>query len=338
MVRQDDRLLSRLRRLAGASVLTLVLAAGGAAAAGWWYYTAPGPLPAPSAVVIPPGGYASTATALQRAGVLAPGWTGSEAFRLAVLLTRREGQIHAAELMFPAHASLQESLNVLRHGAPVLHRLTIPEGLTARQTEALINAAPFLQGQTGSFADGSVLPQTYSYVRDTDRKVLISRMQQAMQREVARIWKDRASDLPLTDPQQLVILASVVEKETAVEAERPQVAQVFLNRLRIGMKLQADPTTIYALTNGEGRLGRTLTHADMSIQSPYNTYVVTGLPPGPICSPGVASLEASAHPDKGDELYFVAAGDGTHRFTASLQEHNRNVSSWRAVREGKGTP
>ncbi|WP_173582141.1 endolytic transglycosylase MltG [Acetobacter musti] len=322
----------RRRRILSAVIGGGLLAAGAVPGIGYWRYSAPGPLPETKALVIPPGGYASTIAALQEGGALRNDMPDVWIFRAAIALTRREGQLHAAELQFPAYGSMRDLLNVLRHGQPVRHPITIPEGLAAKQILTVLNEAPLLSGKIDTLPEGDVLPQTYYYLRNTGRGALVARMKLAMQRAVSHVWENRDPSAGLQDPEQMVILASIVEKETGLPAERPHVARVFLNRLRLGMKLQADPTTIYALTDGAGRLGRALTHADMGIQSPYNTYVTAGLPPTPICSPGLASLEAVAHPAPGDDLYFVAAGDGTHRFTPSLNEHNRNVSALRTVR------
>ncbi|MBB3881194.1 endolytic transglycosylase MltG [Acetobacter oeni] len=325
------------RRLAGLLAGSLLLG-GSLAGVGYWRYVAPGPLPASTPLVIPPGGYTSTIAALQHGGAVRDNPVDTWLFQTAIILTRRDGQLHAAELQFPAMGSMRDILFVLRHGQPVRHPITIPEGLTAKQIAALVNDAPLLTGHLDVPPEGEVLPQTYNYLRDMPRTTLALRMKLAMQREVVRIWTSRVPSPELRDPEQLVILASIVEKETGLPEERPHVARVFLNRLRLGMKLQADPTTIYALTDGAGHLGRPLTHADMSIQSPYNTYVTAGLPPTPICSPGVAALEAVAHPAPGDDLYFVASGNGTHRFTASLDEHNHNVDALRALRENAASP
>lgn len=314
----------------GAGVLAAVVLTGGAVAgAGWWRYTAPGPLPAPTALDIPHGGYASTITALQQGHALSANGIDDYVFRAAIALTRHEGQLHAAELMFPAHVSMRDVLSVLRHGKPVLHQLTIPEGLTASQITALVQAAPFLKGTVAGLGEGEALPETYSYLRDSDRAALVVRMKQAMQRQVEAVWKGRDPSIGLSDPAQLVTLASMVEKETGLPEERPRIARVFLNRLSRGMKLQSDPTTVYALNGGAGPLGRPLVRSDLATQSPYNTYVNTGLPPGPICSPGLAALQAVAHPAPGDELYFVATGSGGSHFASSLDEHNRNVSAFR---------
>nr|WP_230975497.1 endolytic transglycosylase MltG [Acetobacter garciniae] len=300
----------------------------------WHDYTRPGPLAAGQDIVIHRGGYAATLATLQDTGVLPTGaWTG-RLFQLSIALTRGEGQIHAAELHFPAQVSMRETLWILRHGKPVLHRLTIPEGLSAFDITALIQSAPFLTAAVSSPAEGSVLPETYTYLRDEPRPELLARMQSNMAHTLVSIWRERDSSLPLQGPEDLLVLASLVEKETAVPAERPLVARVLLNRLQKGMKLQTDPTVIYALTQGRP-LGRTLTHADLQTPSPYNTYMNTGLPPGPICSPGLAALEAAAHPAQSDALYFVANGTGGHNFAATLSEHNRNVSLFRTQHSGQ---
>ncbi|MBO1359571.1 endolytic transglycosylase MltG [Acetobacter sacchari] len=312
------------RSLAVLAVFVAVCAATAGACV--WRYRAPGPLPAQAAIVIPHGGYSSTIRALQGQGVLPAGWFDTQLFRLAIAVTRHDGQLHAAELEFPAAASMKQILHVLRHGQPVRHWLTIPEGLTSRQIAALVNAAPFLAGTVAAPMEGGIAPQTYDYLRGVERSALLDRMRAAMEREVAEVWAGRDADLSLKTPEEMVTLASIVEKETAVPEERPHIARVFLNRLRLGMKLQADPTTIYAANDGAGPLGRPLTHADLAFASPYNTYVSAGLPPGPICSPGLASLQAVAHPASGEDLYFVASGEGGHRFAASLAEHNRNVA------------
>ncbi|NHN87648.1 endolytic transglycosylase MltG [Acetobacter conturbans] len=324
----------RWGRLAGGLFLAAAVTSAGAVGAGWWRYTMPGPLPEATALVIPHGGYASTIAALQQGQALSTDAVDTFVFRAAIPLTHREGQLHAAELLFPAHASMRDILSVLRHGRPVLHPLTIPEGLTASQILTIISAAPFLKGTAEELGEGEVLPETYRYLRDTDRVALTERMKHAMRREVDAIWQGRDQTIPLTDPAQLVTLASIVEKETGLPDERPHIARVFLNRLKLGMKLQSDPTTIFALNNGAGALGRPLTHSDLMTPSPYNTYMVTGLPPGPICSPGGAALQAVAHPAPGDDLYFVATGNGGHNFAGSLDEHNRNVAALRKMQDG----
>ncbi|PHY93645.1 aminodeoxychorismate lyase [Acetobacter pomorum] len=315
----------------GSLFLLSALAGGGTGFFAWYTYIQPGPLVEATDVVVPHGNYASTLAALQQAQVLPSGWLTDKLFVTAISLTRKDGQLHAAELHFPQHVSMQNVLFILRHGKPVLHKLTIPEGLSAHQIQALIATAPFLNGDTPLPAEGSTLPQTYNYLRNSTRAELVKRAQNAMQVALATVWqkRDSAIDGILPSPQILLVLASLIEKETALPAERPVVARVFLNRLQKGMKLQTDPTVIYAITHGNPPLGRALTRTDLATPDPYNTYVVTGLPPGPICSPGLSSLEAAAHPASGDALFFVANGNGGHNFSTTLAEHNRNVSVFR---------
>lgn len=318
------------------SLLLVVCAAGGGIAAwGWWQYGAPGPAPEARAVVVARGGLASTAATLQRAGVIAPGRASDLLFRVAVHLTRQDGVLHAAELEFPAHASLRDVLFVLRHAKPVVHRLTVPEGFSALQVADLIDRAPVLTGPPpgpppGPPAEGSVLPQTYDYEWGTPRVALLARMQAAMEATLETVWRERVPLPEIPDRRTLVVLASMVERETAIAAERPLVARVFLNRLRLGMRLQSDPTVVYGINRGAGPLGHGLTRAELDAPSAYNTYTLPGLPVGPICAPGLASLEAVAHPAESDALYFVADGSGGHAFAGSLAEHNRNVGAWRA--------
>lgn len=292
---------------------------------------APGPLAKATDVVVPPGSLDHIAAVLARAGVI----RDTLALRAAAWWTQGEGPLHAGEFRFPAHASLRATLGVLRTARPVQHYLTIPEGLTARQIAALLAHAGALEGAVTPPPEGAVLPETYAYERGTTRQALLTRAEQAMDKALAAAWAGRAEGLGLAAPRDLLILASMVERETARPEERAMVAAVFLNRLRLGMRLQSDPTVVYAVSDGLGVLDRKLSRADLESDSPYNTYRVAGLPPGPIASPGRASLEAVAHPAASDALYFVADGSGGHVFARTLAEHNRNVAKWRAL-ESKG--
>ncbi len=290
-------------------------------------YDGPGPLAAARAVVVPHGGPQEVGQALRAAGVIGHLWQ----FRLAVLATEGDGVLRAAELAFPAHASLATVLAVLRHGKPVEHFVTIAEGLTAVEIQALLARTPGLVGPSPLPEEGAVLPQTYAFTLGTTRAAVEARAEAAMRRTLAEVWQTRAPGLPLASPRQLLTLASIVERETALASERPLVAAVFLNRLDLGMRLQSDPTVIYAVSHGSGVLDHPLTRADLERPSPYNTYRIDGLPPGPIASPGLASLEAVAHPATSRDLYFVADGSGGHAFARTLAQHNRNVAHWRAV-------
>jgi UPF0755 protein len=319
-----------MRWLIAALALLVAIAGGGA-----WYarhaYRAPGPLAAIHIVVVPRGTTDAIAALLQREGVI----DSAFAFRAAAALTARQGPLRAAELEFPAHASLAAVLGVLRHGKPVEHRITIAEGLTAAAIATELAANQVLSGPVPVPPEGAVLPQTYDATLGTARAAVLARAEAAMKVAVAKVWAGRAPDLPLASPAQLVTLASIVERETAKPAERTHIAGVYINRLRQGMKLQADPTVAYAASGGQSIDGAGITRADLAMDSPYNTYRVTGLPPGPICSPGLASLEAAAHPLATDDLYFVADGTGGHAFAATLAEHERNVAKWRALNGGK---
>jgi UPF0755 protein len=317
---------TRLRWL----LLCLVLA-GGAGAGGAMYMRhaldQPGPLPESRDIVVPRGSVAQVAGALQQAGVI----TSPLLFQAAVWTSTEPGQLHAAELGFPAHASLRAVLTILRTAKPVEHRLTIPEGLTAKQITALLNSAPATTGAVEITEEAALLPETYAYEYGTPRQVLVSRARKALDRALDQAWADRSAGLPLSTPYQALILASIVERETAAAEERPRIAAVYLNRLRRGMRLQADPTAAYAASGGAGPLDRPLTRADLDNQDPYNTYAHAGLPPGPICAPGLASIQAVLHPADSDALFFVADGNGTHAFARTAAEHDRNVAKWRAL-------
>jgi UPF0755 protein len=270
--------------------------------------------------------------------VLAPGDGARLLFRSVAkfeqLRSARHQPIRAAEFAFPAHASVLQVLDILRFGKPVQHELTIPEGLTAAQIALLIDKAPALDGPVEVPPEGAVLPETYAYERGTTRETLLGRMRAAMTRTLAQVWAGRDPQLPLSDPEQLLVLASIVERETGVASERPMVAAVFLNRLRQNMKLQSDPTVAFDASGGLGALPRPLTRSDLLQPSPYNTYLIPALPAGPISAPGLASLQAVAHPARTDALYFVATGTGGHAFATTLAEHLQNVAHLRSLEAG----
>lgn len=318
-----------MRRLAGVLFLLLVLVAG-LAAGGWWYaqsrYAAPGPLAEPVQLVVPRGGSAAIAAALAERGVVAD----PREFLAAAWITRGEGPLRAAEFSFPAGVSLQDTLGILRRGRPVQRRLTIPEGLNARQIAALLERAEGLTGETPAVEEGSVLPETYAFQWGDTRAAVLRRATRAMETALAEAWEEREPELPLASPREMLVLASIVERETGQAEERARVAGVFVNRLRRGMPLQSDPTVAYAAAEG-GVLDRPLSRADLDRDHPFNTYRVRGLPPGPIAAPGRDSLRAVARPEGSDFLYFVADGTGGHAFARTLEEHNRNVARWRQI-------
>jgi UPF0755 protein len=317
-----------------ASLLLLAFFFGGGIYLARQRFFAPGPLPEARNVMVPHGPQSEVGAMLEAAGVI----EHVHEFEVAATLTRGEGPIKSAEFAFPAHASLRQVLTVLRTAKPVQHHLTIPEGFTAVQILRLIEHAETLAGDVKLPAEGSLLPESYAYDYGATRASVVERAKAAMDKTLAKVWADRAPDPALTTPADLLTLASIVERETARPEERPHIAAVFLNRLKRGMRLQSDPTVAYALTNGVNTLGKPLTRADLDVDSPYNTYRQAGLPPGPIDSPGIASLEAVAHPMQSDDLYFVADGTGGHAFAATLEDHNKNVAKFRALTPTAAVP
>ncbi len=321
-----------MRRLIPPLLFLLILA--GLGAGGWWYarqaWTAPGPLAQPAQIIIPRGGSVTIGEALAERGVI----RDVRIFMAATWMTRSEGQLRAAEFQFPARASLRDVLEILRKARPVLRRLTIPEGLTARQIAGVLERAEGLLGEMPPIVEGALLPETYSYPWGESRAAFVRRAEQAMDQALAEIWAARQPGLPLSNAREALILASIVERETGRGDERARVAGVFINRLRRGMMLQSDPTTAYAAADG-GVLERPLTRADLEREHPFNTYRIRGLPPGPIASPGRDALRAVTRPEGTEFLYFVADGTGGHAFARTLEDHNRNVLRWREIERSR---
>lgn len=311
--------------------LTFLLLLGMAVGAGAFYAShairQPGPLASDRAVVIAQGLDVDEITAeLQNQGVI----ESPLLFSLALYAEGARGKLKAGEYLFKQNASLQEVIDTIVQGRAILHSLTIPEGLTSRQIVERLRESDALAGDIHEIPrEGALLPETYKFQRGDSRDKLLQKMARDQNQLLDEIWRRRARDLPLASPYELVTLASIVEKETGKADERPRVAGVFINRLRKHMRLQSDPTIVYGLIGGQGSLGRPLTRADVESQTPYNTYVIDGLPPGPIANPGRAALEAAANPSRTQELYFVADGAGGHVFSDSLDTHNRNVQRWR---------
>jgi UPF0755 protein len=313
------------------SIATAIALLGGVA---YWLYNdsqAPGPLAETQTLVLPAHtGVAGIADLLAREGVIRNKYT----FEAIAELSGRGKTLKPGEYEFPASITTMQTLDLIAEGRTVKHRLTIPEGLTSPEVIALLAAAPALEGDAGAPPpEGSLFPDTYVYSYGESRKTLVMRMQRAMTQIVAEIWNERRSDLLLTSPHDAVTLAAIVEKETARPEERAHVAGVYINRLRLGMRLQADPTVLFALRTKEGdngaqKLDRPLAHADLSFDSPYNTYMVKGLPPGPIANPGKSALRAAVRPERTEDLYFVADGSGGHIFAKTLADQTHNIAQY----------
>jgi UPF0755 protein len=322
-------MLAFFRMLIGCFVTAVAIVAG-AAGVGYWTYqdvNGPGPLHAAQTVVIPPHtGISEISKMLATDGVIRHALT----FETFASITGRGGALKAGEYEFPAGASAVQVMDTIATGKTVKHRLTVREGLTSAEIVALVRDAPLMTGDTGPAPpEGSMLPETYIYSRGDTRESVIDRMQQAMKETLAAVWAERRSDLALTSPEQALVLASIIEKEANRNEERSHIAAVFLNRLRLGMRLQSDPTVRFVLAgNGATKFDGQLTRAELDVNSPYNTYVAKGLPPGPICSPGKAALRDAVRPERSDDLYFVADGSGGHVFARTLTEHNRNVAAY----------
>jgi UPF0755 protein len=292
-------------------------------------FEAPGPLPQDRIVAIPRGsGIRDIADVLTQQGVIDQPWL----FVGGVLVLKAREDLKAGEYQFKAHASLRDVVATMIEGRVVEHQVSIPEGLTSEQIAARLQEDDVLTGDLKDVPrEGSLLPDTYDFTRGVTREQMIQRMQLAQQRVVREIWDRRSPDLPLKTPDQLVILASLIEKETGKPDERTRVAAVFVNRLKQKMRLQSDPTIIYGLVGGKGTLGRPIMKSEIEQPTPYNTYLIDGLPPGPIANPGRASLEAAANPARTRELYFVADGTGGHAFAETYDQHQKNVARLRLI-------
>lgn len=318
----------RRRWLVGIFLALLSAAAAGFALRAWEDFNAPGPLREDSRVVVPKGiGLAPMAALLAERGVL----RHPLAFRIFVTVDGAENRLKAGEYDFPAGISAASVRELLVSGRTVVRRLTVPEGLSTAAVLELVRNAEGLVGEPPDSGEGRLLPETYHYTHGDSRADLVSRMQRAMDEAIARLFRGRPRNSPLKSEAELLTLASIIEKETGISGERAEIAGVFVNRLKRGMRLQTDPTVIYALTEGRQDLGRPLTRTDLRVDHPYNTYRNHGLPPGPIANPGLAALEAAARPARTDALYFVADGAGGHLFARTLGEHNRNVARYRKL-------
>jgi UPF0755 protein len=316
-----------------AAILILALIGAAAFFAEQWEFFSPGPAASRGGHTIawikPGEGSAGIARTLQSAGVV----SSAALFRLGVRLRGGNTQMKAGEYAIPSRASMADVMGILVSGNSIQHKITAAEGRTSQMIYDIVARDPVLTGDAGTVPpEGTLLPETYLFTRGTNRSEILRRMARTQQRLLAKVWPTRTAGLPFRTPEEAVTLASIVEKETALTEERRHIAAVFVNRLRLGMKLQSDPTIIYGITKGYP-LGRGIRESEISAATPYNTYVMTGLPPTPICNPGKDSIAAVLQPETSNDLYFVANGTGGHVFTSSLAEHERNVSRWRQIEQ-----
>jgi UPF0755 protein len=319
-----------LMRMVGGVAAALVLVA--ILCGGWlvWTYRGPGPAaasgPTTTVVLARGSGVTQIARALKTAGVIG----SSQLFLVAVKLTGATRDLKAGEYEFKSHASIGSILADIRAGKVVRHVVAVPEGWTSDMVVDAVLRQPVLTGPIETPAEGAILPDTYQVERGEQRNEVIRRMELAQQKLLSELWAKRQAGLPFKTPEEAVTLASIVEKETALPSERPRIAAVYINRLRQGIRLESDPTTIYGISKGRP-LGRGLTMGELVTATPYNTYRIDGLPPGPIANPGRAALAAVLDPPKTTELFFVANGQGGHQFASTYEEHQRNVTRWRAI-------
>ncbi len=327
----------RLAVMAASGLATLAIAVLVVTAWGFWSFNSPGPQArqgAQTSVVLRRGAsLPEIAADLEDQGVV----RSASIFIAAAELTGGTRRLKAGEYAFPSRASLGQILSMIRRGQIVRHFVTIPEGVSSAQVTDILMKNDVLSGSAPVPPEGSILPETYEVARGEDRASVLQRMMADRDRLLADLWPKRRAGLPFQSPEDAVVMASIVEKETGKASERPRVAAVFINRLRKGMRLESDPTVIYGLAKGEP-LGRSLRQADLADPSPYNTYQVAGLPPTPICNPGRAAIAAVLDPPDTSELYFVADGTGGHAFSSTLEEHERNVQHWRQIEHGGAPP
>jgi UPF0755 protein len=296
----------------------------------WW---GSGPKAGPHSIIVKEGAsVASVARELDRQGAI-PG--SARTYRVMARILGSNDPIQAGEFEIPKGMGGAAILDLLQHGRPVQRLITVTEGMPSIIVAEKLAANEFLSGPTPTIAEGSLLPDSYGYQRGDNRAVLVARMQKAMNRVIAELWPKRSTDCPIAMPEQAVTLASIVEKETGKASERPMIAGVYCNRLRIGMKLDADPTVIYPVTKGKP-LGRRIRKSELNADNGYNTYRRPGLPEGPIANPGKASIAAVLHPAPTKALYFVADGSGGHVFADTLAQHQANVAKWFALRRQRG--
>jgi UPF0755 protein len=315
----------------------LLIGAGGVFVAAlltlWFFWWAPGPRPGPHLIVVKEGSTVATvARDLAKQGAI-PGT--ARTYRVMARIFGSQDPIQAGEFEIPRGMSGASVLELLQHGKPVLRLITVTEGMPSIIVEEKLGANPYLTGPSPPIAEGSLLPDSYSFERGQARTTVVKQMQTAMTRTIDQLWAGRSTECPIGSKDQAIVLASIVEKETGKASERPMIAGVYCNRLRIGMKLDADPTVIYPVTRGKP-LGRRILKSELHADNGYNTYRKAGLPVGPIANPGKASIAAVLHPAQTKALYFVADGTGGHVFADTLAEHNAKVAKWYAIRRARG--
>jgi len=296
---------------------------------GFAQFTRPGPLAEDTTLIIERGGVEQVTRQLQGAGIIGHPLV----FTMAVRISGAAGRLKPGEYKFPAAISMEEVSRLIQSGKTVDRRLVVFEGMTVHEILKLMSDQAGFTGPAPQAQDGELMPDTYYYKYGDARSFMVQRMREEMRQAVSELWAKRAPGLPFKTPREAVTLASIVERETARASERARVAGVFINRLNKGMKLEADPTVAYAASNGQGRLDRPISKADLAAKHPYNTYAIPGLPPGPIGNPGRAAIAAVLNPDKHEELFFVADGTGGHLFAKTLAEHQKNVQRWRQIEQ-----
>ena len=316
--------------MAGSAATTLALVLAVLIAWSVWSFFGPGPAsrhgPITTVILRHGASLPEIASDLETQGVVRSG----AVFMAAAQATRAARRLKAGEYDFPSRAPLAQVIEMIREGRIVRHFVTIPEGLTSAQATAILMDSPLLIGQVSAPPEGSLLPETYEVERGAERAAVLRRMMAARDRVLSGLWPDRQPGLPFRTPEEAVALASIVEKETGLAEERPRVAAVFVNRLEKGIPLASDPTIVYGLTGG-APLGHGIRQSELASLTPYNTYHLTGLPPTPICNPGRAAIAAVLDPAHTNDLYFVANGTGGHSFSATMEQHEKNVERWRAV-------
>ena len=328
--RETASLGRRLIRAVFGAVTTLVVVGMVAVLGATFVYNGPGPAAKAgdkTTVILRKGAsLPEIASSLERGGVV----RSSSLFMTAAKLTGAARTLKAGEYEFKSRASMAAVLDAIRHGRIVRHWITIPEGLTSDMVMDILNKSDVLTGSAPTPPEGAILPETYEVQRGEDRAAVLQRMMDDRDALLDKLWASRQPGLPFNTKEEAVTLASIVEKETGLASERPRVASVFVNRLRTGMRLGSDPTIIYGISRGRP-LGRGIRLSELQRPTPYNTYLISGLPPTPIANPGRAALAAVLDPAKTDDLYFVADGTGGHVFAATLEQHNANVAKWRQI-------